>query len=305
VEVSTEASGTGGQPPQFLMSPPDFFEVAYSINPWMKPSEWQLDAKRLVRDAATGWDQLRATYESLGAKVTVKPAAPGWPDLVFTANCAVVLDGKAILARYLKAERAGEEEHGRAMFEQLRARGLVDRVVRTPEGVYFEGAGDAILDANRRVMWMGYGQRSCRAAHYTVEQVFGIPTISLELVDPHYYHLDTAFCVLSGGEVIYHPGAFTEDGRAQIRAVVGPTKLIEAPAQDARALAVNAVCIDRVVVMCHCSDALRSELQARGYHVHVVPLGSFNRSGGAAYCLTLALNNVYKGRELRGEQLAA
>jgi N-dimethylarginine dimethylaminohydrolase len=286
------------------MSPPDFFEVAYSINPWMKPAEWQLDAKRLVRDAASGWEQLRASYETLGAKVTVKPAAQGWPDLVFTANCAVVLDGKAILARYLKAERAGEEEHGQRMFEQLKARGLVDAVYHTPGGVYFEGAGDAIYDANRRVMWMGYGQRSCRAAHHTIEQVFGIPTISLELVDPHYYHLDTAFAVLSGGEVIYHPAAFTEEGRDEIRAVVGD-KLIEAPAEDAAALAVNAVCIDRVVVMCHCSDALRSELHARGYHVHVVPLGSFNQSGGAAYCLTLALNNIYKGRAQRGEKLAA
>jgi N-dimethylarginine dimethylaminohydrolase len=305
VEVSIEASATGGQPPQLLMSPPDFFEVAYSINPWMNPGEWQLDAKRLARDAAAGWDHLRASYESLGAKVIVKPAAKGWPDLVFTANCAVVLDGKAILARYLKAERAGEEEHGQRMFEQLKARGLIDQVVRTPEGVYFEGAGDAIFDANRRVMWMGYGQRSCRAAHHTIEQVLGIPTISLELVDPRFYHLDTAFCLLPGGEVIYHPGAFTEDGREQIRAVVGPTRLIEAPAEDADALAVNAVCIDRVVVMCHCSDALRAQLEARGYHVHVVPLGSFNRSGGAAYCLTLTLNNVYKGRAQQGERLAA
>jgi N-dimethylarginine dimethylaminohydrolase len=104
--------------------------------------------------------------------------------------------------------------------------------------------------------------------------------------------------------VIYHPGAFTEEGRDEIRAVVGD-KLIEAPAEDAAALAVNAVCIDRVVVMCHCSDALRSELESRGYHVHVVPLGSFNQSGGATYCLTLALNNIYKGRAQRGERLAA
>jgi N-dimethylarginine dimethylaminohydrolase len=304
VEVSIEASATGGLTPQFLMSPPDFFEVAYSINPWMKPAEWRLDARRLARDAAAGWEQLRATYESLGAKVTVKPAAQGWPDLVFTANCAVVLDGKAILARYLKAERAGEEAHGQRMFEQLKSRGLVDAVVRTPEGVYFEGAGDAIYDASRGVMWMGYGQRSCRAAHHTIEQVFGIPTISLELVDPRYYHLDTALAVLSGGEVLCHPGAFTEEGRSETRAVAGG-KLIEVGDEDAAAFAVNAVCIDRVVVMCHCSQALRRELESRGYQVRVVPLGSFNQSGGAACCLTLALNNVYRGRSRRGEKLAA
>jgi ornithine aminotransferase len=290
--------------PHFLMSPPDFFEVAYSINPWMNPEQWSLDAKRLTRDALSGWDALRATYDTLGARVLIKPAAKGWPDLVFTANCAVVLDGKVILARYLRSERAGEELHGQRMFEQLKARGEIDAVYRTPEGVYFEGAGDAIYDPLRKLMWMGYGQRSSRSAHHTVEQVFGIPTLSLELVDPHYYHLDTAFCLLSNGEILYHPGAFTEEGREQIRALAGD-RLIEAPLEDAANLGVNSVCIDRDVVLCYCSAALRQRLEERGYRVHVVPLGSFNRSGGAAYCLTLKLNNLFKGRQRDGQKLAA
>ncbi|MEZ0307596.1 MAG: ornithine--oxo-acid transaminase [Ramlibacter sp.] len=290
--------------PQLLMSPPDFFEVAYAINPWMKPEQWSLDAKRLTRDALAGWNALRAKYESLGANVSVKPAAKGLPDLVFTANCAVVLDGKAILARYLNAERSGEEAHGQRMFEQLKARGEVDAIFHTPEGVYFEGAGDAIYDPTRKLMWMGYGQRSSRAAHHTIEQVFGIPTLSLELVDPHYYHLDTAFCLLSGGDIVYHPGAFTEEGRDQIRALAGD-KLVEAPIEDAQNLGVNSVCFGRDVVLCHCSAQLRAVLEARGYRVHVVPLGSFNRSGGAAYCLTLKLDNLYKGRQQGGEKLAA
>ncbi|HUR88562.1 MAG TPA: ornithine--oxo-acid transaminase [Ramlibacter sp.] len=304
IDVWEPATAAGGDAPSFLMSPPDHYEVSYSINPWMDPQQWQLDAKRLARDAAQGWEFLRSTYEQLGAKVIVKPPVKGLPDLVFTANCAVVLDGKAILARYLRAERVGEEEHGERMFEQLKSRGAIDEIHRTPDGVYFEGAGDAIFDPDRRIMWMGYGQRSCRAARDTVESVFGIPTISLELVDPRYYHLDTALCLLSGGEAIYHPGAFTEEGRAQLKAVIGD-KLIEAPAEDAGALAVNGVCIGHEVVMCHCSEALMRELTARGYRVHVVPLGSFNRSGGAAYCLTLELNNVYQGRARRGTAIAA
>ena len=290
--------------PHLLMSPPDFFEVAYSINPWMNPEQWSLDARRLQRDAATGWNALRSTYESLGARVVVKPAAQGWPDLVFTANCAVVLDGKALLARYLRPERAGEEAFGHRMFEQLRARGEVDSICRTPQGVYFEGAGDAIYDPLRGLMWMGFGQRSSRAAHYTVEHVFGIPTLSLELVNPRFYHLDTCFCLLSGGEVICHLPAFTDEGQGQIESIVGD-KLILAPPDDAAQLGVNSVCIGKDVVMCHCSPALREELEARGYRVHVVPLGSFNRSGGAAYCLTLKLNNLYRGRVHDPHQLAA
>lgn len=290
--------------PQFLMCPPDFFEVAYTINPWMNPEQWSLDAKRLTRDAAWGWNALRATYESLGARVIVKPAAKGLPDLVFTANCAVVLDGKAILARYLNSERAGEEEHGHRMFDQLKARGEIDAIFRTPDGVYFEGAGDAIFDAGRRLMWMGYGQRSSRCAHHTVEQVLDIRTVSLELVNPHFYHLDTAFCLLSGGDIVYHPAAFTEEGRELIQALAGD-QLIVAPTEDAENLGVNSVCIGRDVVLCHCSQALRDQLEERGYRVHVVPLGSFNRSGGAAYCLTLRLDNLFKGRAPARQKLAA
>lgn len=281
--------------PHLLMSPPDFFEVAYAINPWMHPDQWSQDASRLARDAQAGWAALKATYESLGARVVVKPAARGWPDLVFTANCAVVLDGKAVLARYRHAERAGEEAHGLRMFEQLKARGEIDSLHHTPEGVYFEGAGDAIFDAHRRIMWMGHGPRTSHAAHRTVEQVFGIPALSLALVDPRFYHLDTCFCLLSGGEVLYYPPAFTGEDRARIQALAGDL-LIEASADDAEHLGVNSVCLGRDVVMCHCSPSLRERLQALGYRVHEVPLGSFNRSGGAAYCLTLRLNNLYRGR---------
>jgi N-dimethylarginine dimethylaminohydrolase len=216
----------------------------------------------------------------------------------------VVLDGKAILARYLNPERAGEELYGHRMFEQLKARGEIDAIYRTPEGVYFEGAGDAIYDPMRQLMWMGYGQRSSRAAHHTVEQVFGIPTVPLELADPRFYHLDTALCLLSGGEILYHPAAFTDEGREQIQELAGD-KLIEAPLEDASNLGVNSVCIGREVVLCYCSDVLRRQLQERGYGVRVVPLGSFNRSGGAAYCLTLKLNNLFKGRVRAGEKLAA
>ena len=281
--------------PQLLMSPPDFFEVSYAINPWMDPARWSLDARRLAQDARQGWAALKERYEALGADVVVKPPVRGLPDLVFTANCAVVLDGKVLLARYLKPERAGEEAHGQRLFEQLRRRGDVDSLHQTPSGVFFEGAGDAIFDAGRGIMWLGYGQRSDLQARDSVEQLFGIPTLSLELTDPRFYHLDTCFCLLSGGEVLYYPPAFTDAGRAQIKAVAGE-RLIEASRDDALHLGVNSVCIGRDVVMCHCNEPTRHALAALGYRVHLVPLGSFNRSGGAAYCLTLKLNNLYRGR---------
>ncbi|HET9025248.1 MAG TPA: ornithine--oxo-acid transaminase [Burkholderiaceae bacterium] len=275
-----------------MMCPPRHFEVSYTINPWMDPSQWSVAADRLADDARRGWIQLKTTYERLGARVSTQSPARGLPDMVFTANAAVVLDRKVLLARFLCPERRGEEAHDRKFFEALRDQGRVDDIVGPPPGLYFEGAGDAIWDASRGLIWTGYGQRSSRGMHAVIESFYGVPTVPLELIDPRFYHLDTCFCVLSEGEILWYPGAFSEEAAATVRRVAGAGNLIEATDEDALHLGVNSVCLGRDVVMCHASDATRAALTARGYRVHVVPLDSFNRSGGAAYCLTLRLDNV-------------
>jgi ornithine aminotransferase len=279
-----------------MMSSPEHFEVSYTINPWMQPAQWAISAERLAADARRGWAQLKSTYEELGARVEVQPAIRGLPDMVFTANSALVLDRRVLLARFLCDERRGEEVHNRAFFEQLRSRGVVDEIVETPVGLAFEGAGDAIWDRTRRLIWMGYGQRSSRDVFRRIESLYGVPAIALELTDPRFYHLDTCFCVLSGGDVLWYPGAFSKSAASVVREIVGDDLLIEAGDEDAFHLGVNSVCLGRDVVTCHASPATHAKLVARGYRVRHVPLDSFNRSGGAAYCLTLRLDNSTRER---------
>ncbi len=286
--------------PQLLMSPPDYFEVSYSINPWMDPATWSANSRRLRREAHEGWQRLRDAYLKLGAEVLIQPAAPALPDLVFTANSAVVLDGKVLLAQFKPIERQGEEVHGLKIFEELKARRLIDSIHHMPEGDFFEGAGDALWDENRRMFWLGYGQRSSIHARDTIRSVFGTETVSLRLVDPRFYHLDTCLCVLSGGEIIYFPPAFDDQSLKIIRAL-GGARLIEAGELDATHLGVNSVCLGRDMVMGYCSAELRAQLERRGYRVTLVELGSFNRSGGSAYCLTLRLDK----RQTTGTRLAA
>jgi len=289
--VQEEQRRAGSQPRAHLvMCAPDHFEVSYRINPWMDPAQWSVSADRLAQDARRGWQQLKLTYERLGARVDVQPPQPGLPDMVFTANAALVLDRKALLARFVCAERRGEEAHDRAFLQALRARGAIDEIVDTPPGLVFEGAGDAIWDATRSVLWTGYGQRSSYEMQYVLAETFAVPTVALELVDPRFYHLDTCFCVLSGGEVIVHRPAFDAKSLGLIEELVGRDNLIVAGDEDAHHLAVNSVCLGRDVVLCHASDALRGALVERGYRPHVVALDSFNRAGGAAYCLTLRLD---------------
>lgn len=276
---------------QLMMSAPDYFEVSYRINPWMQPQQWHAHAAQLTRDAQRGWAALKAQYETLGAQVWVQPAQRGLPDLVFTANAAVVLDRTAVLARFLHSERRGEEAHNRVFFSALREQGLLDRIVETPPDLMFEGAGDAIWDATRSLLWTGWGQRSSRGIAAFLGETLGVPTVDLELVDPRFYHLDTCFCVLARGDVMVYRPAFRPASFALIEELIGRDRLILASDDDAQHLGVNSVCLGDDVVLCHASAALQSELKSRGYRPHVVGLDSFNRSGGAAYCLTLRLDN--------------
>jgi len=227
--------------------------------------------------------------------IDVEPPQAGLPDLVFTANAAVVLDRTVVPARFLCPERQGEEAVNRAHFERLRQRGLVERIVELPASLRFEGAGDALWDACRGMLWTGWGQRSSQGTAAALARIFGVPALALELVDPRFYHLDTCMCVLPGGEILVYPPAFSSASFAQLRELAGDKNLILAEPADALRLAVNSVCIGRDLVLCHASDDLRAALEQRGYRVNVCGLDSFQRSGGAAFCLTLRLDNSSRG----------
>jgi N-dimethylarginine dimethylaminohydrolase len=274
-------------PPTFLMADPGCFEVAYRINPWMRPSAWnpELRPRAIAASRALGAALARA-----GARVETIGAEPGLPDLVFTANAAVVLDGQVLLARFRHPERQGEEAPFRAAFEVLKARGRVRRIAELPAGLFHEGAGDALWDPARGLFWTGHGQRSDLAAGAAIAGVFDRPVIALELAAPRFYHLDTCFRPLSGGEVLYYPPAFTAEALARIEARVAPRERIVATDADAAAFCVNAVCLGRTIVMARAPAGLRGRLEARGYAVVEIDLSPFILAGGAAFCLTLRLD---------------
>src|SRR3954468_19720103 len=185
--------------PRYLMCPPRHFAVTYSINPWMNPQGWSEGGAALHALATRQWDGLHRALTDHGAALDLVEPAENLPDLVFTANAAVVLDRKALLARFRHAERQGEQPVFAAAFEALQARGLIDAVIEMPQGVSLEGAGDCLWDGKRRLFWMGCGFRSDAAVAAVVEDTFGVPCVALELAKASYYHLDTAMCALPCG----------------------------------------------------------------------------------------------------------
>lgn len=287
--VEGTAMTTQGNP-RILMCQPEHFGVVYSINPWMNPAEWGRHEQALAAASHGQWMALHKTLRDLGARIELVPPAEGLPDLVFTANAAVVMDRKVLLARFRHPQRRAEEDHLATAFQRLRTRGIIDDIVALPDGVTLEGAGDCVFDRTRNLFWLGYGPRSDAAAAKAVEDAFGLDVVALELIDPRFYHMDTALSALPRGEIMYVPEAFTAEGRAIIASHAPALQRIAIGAEDATQLCANAVCIGDDLVMSACSDRMRAQLTERGYRVVTTPLTAFLRSGGSAFCLTLRLD---------------
>ena len=104
-----------------------------------------------------------------------------------------------------------------------------------------EGEGDLLVVGD--LVLAGTGFRTDRAAHAELQELFGRPVISLDLVGPHYYHLDTALAVLSSDpadpQIAYYPPAFSAGSRAVLQQLFPDA--VEATERDAVALGLNAV----------------------------------------------------------------
>lgn len=262
--------------PHILMCPPDHYGIEYEINPWMsrgRPADRHL--------AGLQWKDLVRILTEVGAKVSLLTPVEGLPDLVFTANAALIHGRRAILSHFRHPQRQGEEPVSAAWLE---AAGLT--VERLPEDRFFEGAGDALYCGETLVA--GYRIRSDVYSAQLVGEMTGSRVIPLELVDGHYYHLDTCFCPLAPGEAIWFPGAFDDYGRRVLPELV--PSLIEVAAEEARSFACNAVVVGRTVVTNTGCPQLHRDLQDRGYMPIETPLSEFVKAGGSAKCLTLRLD---------------
>ena len=276
--------------PTFMLVEPTHFDVSYVINPWMEPGRWATDPAHHHAAAQNGGRGLAAALREAGAEVEMVAGVAGLPDLVFPANAGIVLDRRVLPARFAHAERRGEEAPYRAAFDSFVARGLLDEVGTLPEGCFQEGAGDCIWDVRRGFFWSGFGQRSAARAADEIAGYFGRTLQRLELVSPRFYHLDVCFCPLSGGEILYYPPAFAPSALNLIRDLVAPEDLIEATDEDAGRFCVNAVSLDRTVIMAQAAPHLKDRLAERGYVVREVDLSPFIMAGGGAYCMTLRLD---------------
>jgi N-dimethylarginine dimethylaminohydrolase len=274
-------------PPQILMCPPDYYGVEYEINPWM-------ERRRPARRGRTGrqWRRLHELLVENGVTVYCLAPRPGLPDLVFTANAALIYGAEAIPAHFRHPERQGEERHAQAWLSE---HGF--HLCRLPPGVFFEGAGDALFCGD--ILFGGYRIRSDMRAYLALGELLPCRIVPLELVDPRYYHLDTCFCPLAPGVAICYPAAFDRYGRKVLHELV--PELIPVSAAEAAHWACNAVVVGRTVITNTGCPELHRQLRERGYHPQAAAFSEFVKAGGSAKCLTLRLD----GEEAAGWRRAS
>ncbi len=261
----------------FLMCPPDHYDVDYVINPWMEGNIHKSSRDRAVEQ----WQKLHLILKEYAIVDLVAPQR-GWPDMVFTANAGLVLGQNVVLSRFYHKERQGEEPFFKQWFE---TKGYT--VYQLPQDLPFEGAGDALLDREGRWLWAGYGFRSELDSHPYIAKWLDIEVLSLRLMDERFYHLDTCFCPLTGGYLLYYPPAFDSYSNRLIEMRVPEEKRIPIEEADAVNFACNAVNVNKLVVMNEAGKSLKQRLADAGFKVIQTGLTEFLKAGGAAKCLTL------------------
>jgi N-dimethylarginine dimethylaminohydrolase len=256
---------------RYAMTPPKFFAVEYAINPWMDVST-PVDVDR----ALAQWEGLRQTYLRLGHHVDVIEPVAGLPDMVYAANGGFVARDLAIVARFKYAERAGESRAYATWMSSLGYRPVSTRHINEGQGDLLK-VGDTVL--------AGCGFRTDRRAHSEIAALLGMPVATLELVDPRFYHLDTALAVLDDNTIAFYPPAFSEPAQEQLRALF-PDAIVVGSA-DAYVLGLNVVSDGLHVVLPSAATGFAAQLRAAGFEPIGVDLSELLKGGGSVKCCTL------------------
>ena len=275
---------------RYLMCRPEHFTVSYTINPWMVPAN-PTDTALAVRQ----WQKLYDTYLELGHEVELIDPVDGLPDMVYTANGGFLIDGIAYGPKFRFQERAGE---ARPFIDWFRANGFD---TREPVEVN-EGEGDFLLAGD--TILAGTGFRSTGDSHREIGEIFGREVLSLTLIDPRFYHLDTALTVLDPVEgvendgperanIAYLPGAFDEFSQA-ILAERFPDA-IHVSDEDGSVFGLNSSSDGYNVIISPRAKGFEKQLRERGYNPVLVDLSELLLGGGGIKCCTLELRAAQTG----------
>ncbi len=260
-----------------LMCPPKYFDIEYEINPWMKLTDQPSD---LTADEQ--WKKLYKIYtEKLNWNVELIEPVKNLPDMVFATDCCLMIDGKIMLSKFRYPERQPESEQFRKWF-------LDHGFNQIKQSTHiFEGGGDTMVCGEKIIA--GHGFRSDIESHQDLEKFFSREVISLKIVDPFFYHLDTSLAVLDDETVAFYPGAIDSTSQKLLKDKI--PNCIEATLEEAQGFGLNAVSNGKTIITSNANQTLLDKYRTAGFDVISTPILEFRKSGGGVKCLTLELRS--------------
>jgi arginine dihydrolase len=261
---------------KIMMCPPDYFEIEYSINPWMNPA-----IKVDKAEAFKQYNALKDEIQKAGGEIVELKPSRNLPDMIYTSNAGYAEEDVFIKANFKSHQRQHESAKAEKYFKENKY-----QIFEVPENIIFEGEGDLIRSKSK--YFLGWGQRSDLIAKDYIEDIIGKEVLALELVDPYFYHLDTCFGPLNDNIVVLNENAFSEESLIKIyekfRTVITTNK------QDNSVLACNLVVIGNNVILGKgISDDLRNELRRHRFNVVETVMSEFLKGGGSVKCLALEI----------------
>jgi N-dimethylarginine dimethylaminohydrolase len=262
---------------KILMCRPDFFDIEYEINVWMHQDN------QVAEDTAEAqWQKLYDIYtNNLGWNVKLIDPVKGLPDMVFATDCCLMIDDKILLSSFRFPERQPETKH----FEEWFRDNGYGHFKKADN--FFEGGGDNLVCGDK--ILAGHGFRSAPEAADELGEYFGREVVSLKIVDPRFYHLDTSLAVLSDDTVASYLPALDEASQKRLKATI--PNVIEATPEEAEGFGLNAVSDGHTVITSDESPSLLQKYRDAGFEVIGTPILEYRKSGGGVKCLTLDLDH--------------
>jgi len=228
------------------------------------------------------WNRLYQFIQNSGSEILLIEPGAGLPDMVFTANAALVHEDKVILSRFRHSERQGEEKYFADWFSH---QGYTCYTL--PDGISFEGEGDTVY--YKDIMLLAYGFRTDRTSHPHIGSIIEKEYKSLKLIDPHFYHLDTCLLFVEPIDLlIYYPGAFHRESVKEIEDL--PSKILRLSKDDAKSFVCNSIWAGCNLLSYKCPDSLSAKLREYGLNIITLDLSEFMKSGASVRCMVLHLS---------------
>jgi N-dimethylarginine dimethylaminohydrolase len=258
-----------------LMCRPNYFRIAYQINPYMDP-RLQPDPRRVKAEYAA----IVAAHVSAGRTVRFLDPVAEQPDMTYTANQALIRGRKAVLGN-LPKERAGETLYLRTWLENAGY-----EVLDCP--YLFSGQGDCLPTGTGAVI-KGREWRSDPRSDDFIHEALGYEIIPIHTISDAWYDNDLVFGVIKPGLVAVAWDALDETSIKTLRAR-SDLEFINVSLGEAQNFVCNLVSDGDTVVMPEGGPVLAAELERRGLTVIEKPIDQLKLGGGAIRCTTLALD---------------